>query len=184
MDTINNNMVFPFSRINVNAMNVTFGQSDTITNRNANYISNNDVFKQIDLDLHMHSIRQQCKSYSEDEFNEKFADSQHISLIHVNICSSKKNLRNFMCSINNLNIKFSFIVLSEMWGYSHIYGIKESRNGGGVSIYVVDCINYKKRLDLKLDKSYFESYFIEMDKNVFKLKSNVIIGALYKPSNS
>ena len=165
MDTINNNMVFPFSRINVNAMNATFGQSDTITNRNANYISNNDVFKQIDPDLHMHSIRQQCKSYSEDEFNEKFADSQHISLIHVNIRSSKKNLRDFMCSINNLNIKFSFIVLSEIWGdsndamlnvipgYSHIYDIRESRNGGGVSIYVVDCINYKKRLDLKLDKS-------------------------------
>ena len=62
MDTINNNMVFPFSRINLNAMNVTFGQSDTITNRNTNYISNNDVFKQIDPDLHMHSIRQQCKS--------------------------------------------------------------------------------------------------------------------------
>ena len=100
-----------------------------------------------------------------------------------------------MCSINNLNIKFSFIVLSEIWGgsndamlnvipgYSHIYDIRESRNGGGVSINVVDCINYKKRLDLKLDKSYFESYFIEIDKNVFKLKSNVIIGALYKPPN-
>ena len=28
---------------------------------------------------------------------------------------------------------------------------------------------------------YFESYFIEIDKNVFKLKSNVIISALYKP---
>ena len=43
--------------------------------------------------------------------------------------------------------------------------------------------NYKKRLDLKLDKSYFESYLIEIDKNVFKLKSNVIVGALYKPPN-
>ena len=74
-------------------------------------------------------------------------------------------------------------MLNVIPGYSHIYDIRESRNGGGVSIYVVDCINYKKRLDLKLDKSYFESYFIEIDKNVFKLKSNVIIGALYKPPN-
>ena len=100
-----------------------------------------------------------------------------------------------MCSINNLNIKFSFIVLSEIWGdsndamlnvipgYSHICDIRESRKGGGVSIYVVDYINYKKRLDLKLDKSYFESYFIEIDKNIFKLKRNVIIAALYKPPN-
>ena len=55
----------------------------------------------------------------EDEFNEKFTDSQHISLKHVNIRSSKKNLRDFMRSINNLNIKFSFIVLSEIWGDSN-----------------------------------------------------------------
>ena len=72
-------------------------------------------------------------------------------------------------------------MLNVIPGYSHIYDIRESRRGGGVSIYVFDCINYKKRLDLKLDKSYFESYFIESDKNVFKLKSNVIIGAIYKP---
>ena len=100
MDAINNNSVFSFSRINVKAMNVTFGQSGILTNRNANYISNNDVFKQIDPDLHMHSIRQQCKSYSKDEFNEKLADSQQMSLIHVNIRSSKKNLLDFMWSIN------------------------------------------------------------------------------------
>ena len=72
-----------------------------------------------------------------------------------------------MCSINNVNIKFSFIVLSEILGdsndamlnvipgYSHIYDIRESRRDGGVSIYVIDCINYKKRLDLKPNKSYY-----------------------------
>ena len=108
-------------------------------------------------------------------------------------CSFLGSLAQIAKQISNLNIKFSFIVLSEIWGdsndamlnvipgYSHIYDIRESRRGGGVSIYVFDCINYKKRLDLKLDKSYFESYFIEIDKNVFKLKSNVIIGAIYKP---
>ena len=70
MDTIYSNIIFPFSRINVKAINVPFGQSDTIINRNTNYISNNDVFKQIDPDLHIHSIRQQCKSYSEDNDND------------------------------------------------------------------------------------------------------------------
>ena len=87
-----------------------------------------------------------------------------------------------MCNINNLNIIFSFIVLSEIWGdsndamlnvisgYSHIYDITEFRRGGGVSIYVFDCIDYKKILDLKLDKSYFESYVIDIDKNEKALK--------------
>ena len=40
-----------------------------------------------------------------------------------------------------------------------------------------------KKTDLKLDKTYFESYFIEVDKTVFPSKHNVIIGGLYKPPN-
>ena len=36
---------------------------------------------------------------------------------------------------------------------------------------------------IKLDKTYFESYFIEVDKTIFQSKHNVIIGGLYKPPN-
>ena len=49
--------------------------------------------------------------------------------------------------------------------------------------YVNANIAYKKKTDLKLDKTYFESYFIEVDKTVFQSKHNVIIGGLYKPPN-
>ena len=95
----------------------------------------------------------------------------------------------------NLNLQFHFIVLSETWGthdkaklniiqgYNHLYDTREQRNGGGISIYVNANIAYKKRTDLKLDKTYFESYFIEVDKTVFQSKHNVIIGGLYKPPN-
>ena len=48
---------------------------------------------------------------------------------------------------------------------------REQRNGGGISIYVNANIAYKKRTDLKLDKTYFESYFIEVDKTVFSIKT-------------
>ena len=89
-----------------------------------------------------------------------------------------------------------YFVLSETWGtyykaqlnsiqgYNHIYDTREQRNGGGIFIYVNANIAYKKSTDLKLDKTYFESYFIEVDKTVFQLKHNVIIGGLYKPPNA
>ena len=50
-------------------------------------------------------------------------------------------------------------------------------------MYVNDHIAYKKRIDLKLNKKYFESCFIEVDKTIFQTKHNVIIGGLYKPPN-
>ena len=101
----------------------------------------------------------------------------------------------FICNLESLNVQFHFIVLSETWdihdkaklniiqGYKHLYDTREQRSGGGISIYVNANIPYKKRTDLKLDKTYFESYFIEVDKTVFQSKHNVIIGGLYIPPN-
>ena len=51
------------------------------------------------------------------------------------------------------------------------------------SIYIDIKIPFKKRLDLKLDNNYFESFFIEVDKSVFQYRYNVIIAAIYKPPN-
>ena len=59
--------------------------------------------------------------------------------------------------------------------------IREKRNGGGIFMYVNVNLRYKKRIDLKLDKKYFESCFIEVDKIFFQTKHNVIILGLYKP---
>ena len=50
-------------------------------------------------------------------------------------------------------------------------------------VVYLDNIAYKKITDLKLDKTYFKSYFIEVDKTVFQSKHNVIIGGLYKSPN-
>ena len=55
--------------------------------------------------------------------------------------------------------------------------------GGGVSIYIDIKTPFIRRLDLKLDNNYFESFFIEVDKSVFQYRYNVIIAAIYKPPN-
>ena len=68
-------------------------------------------------------------------------------------------------------------------GYNHVYDTSEKCNGGGVSIYIDWRIAFKKRLDLRLDKSHFESCFIEVYKSIFQCTTNVIIAAVYKPPN-
>ena len=159
--------------------------------------SNNNFLADIDPDILAQSaIQNQCKQYNLDEFNNSFSNLQnYLSMIHVNIRSSQKNLMDFICNLENLNVQFHFIVLSETWGahdkaklniiqgYNHLYDTREQHNVGGISIYVNANIAYKKRTDLKLDKTYFESYFIEVDKTVFQSKHNVIIRGLYKPPN-
>ena len=168
--------------------------------RKVNHItisSNNDCFSNIDPDVQLsqHCAHQQCTYYDSKLFNTKFSGTNHISMIHTNIRSSKKNLRDFLCNIENLNIKFNFIVLTENWGnsdnaplyviegYTHVHDTRQKRIGGGVSIYIDIKIPFKKRLDLKLDKNYFESFFIEVDKSVFQYRYNVIIAVIYKPPN-
>ena len=103
---------------------------------------------------------------------------------------SKQSL---LCSINNLNIKFTFIILSEMWGnsdtiafyniagYTHFYEARDKKIGGGISIYIMKTIPFKIRKDLQFTSQHIESLFIEVDKSVFQSKCNVIVGSLYKP---
>ena len=187
----------PYSQVSEKVM------TGIVDNRNEEYhgtiiSSNNDFLADIDPDIQLaqSAIQNQCKQYNIDEFNNSFSNLQNfLSMIHVNIRSSQKNLMDFICNLENLNVQFHFIVLSETWGthdkaklnitqgYNHLYDTREQRNGGGISIYVNANIAYKKRTDLKLDKTYFESYFIEVDKTVFQSKHNVIIGGLYKPPN-
>ena len=196
MATISNDIgSLPFSHVNDRIM-------ASIVDDNHNQVehitsSNNDILAEIDPDVQIikSSIMNQCKQYNFAEFNNAFTNQQNISMIHLNIRSSQKNLIDFVCNLDNLIVKFDFIILSETWGtddkaklnvipgYNHIYDTREKRNGGGISMYVNAHIAYKKRIDLKLNKKYFESCFIEVDKTIFQTKHNVIIGGLYKPPN-
>ena len=58
------------------------------------------------------------------------------------------------------------------------------KGGRGVSIYIMNNIQYKIRNKLSLPKHMFESIFIEVDKSIFKSKRNVIIGEIYRPPSS
>ena len=177
---------------------------DTLRNNYPNTIppymeTHNDQLAHIDPDLNIYSsnIEKQCQNYdTSEEFKSKYGILNNISLFHSNICSSAKKLNDLTYYLDGLNTSFSFIGLCETWanhtnkdilnipGYKHEHCIRTNYKGGGVSIYILNTLQYTIRKKLSLSKNMFESLFIEIDKSVLKTKRNVIIGEIYRPPSS
>ena len=139
-----------------------------------------------------------CDYYFEDAFNKKIStiETNKLSLFHQNIKSLPKHIDDFESYINSLQIKFSFIGLSETWldkdkqefydlqGYYCINRYRENRRGGGVSLHIREGIPHIRRNDLEYFDNELESIFIEIDKDVFMTHSNVIIAVTYRMPDS
>ena len=69
-------------------------------------------------------------------------------------------------------------------GYVTINGCRKQRRGGGVSLYIRDEISFATRNDLVCFDSEMESIFIEIDKDIFRTNSNIVIGLIYKIPDS
>ena len=79
---------------------------------------------------------------------------------------------------------FTFIGICETWatqenkdllnmpGYKHEHCIRPNKRGGGVSIYLLDTIQYKARKNVSFSTHMFESVFIEVDNHY--LNQNVM----------
>ena len=61
---------------------------------------------------------------------------------------------------------------------------RTGRSGGGVGIFLRNNILYQIRSDLALNNEFSESFFIEIDKDLFNKNRNVIIGVIYRPPNT
>ena len=163
--------------------------------------TNNDFLIEIDPDHNSspNGVEKQCTYYydTSNEFNNAMSFQDNISILHTNICSSEHKLNDFMYYVNNLNIKFSFIGISETWAtkhnhhllnisnYNHEQCIRSNKKrGGGTSLYIHNDIQYKTRLDLSLPKQLYESIFIEVEPSTFGTIRNTIVGEIYKPPSS
>ena len=162
--------------------------------------TNNDFLIEIDPDHNTspNGVEKQCQNYDTSlEFNKAMHSQHNISLLHTNICSSEHKLNDFMYYVNNLNIQFSFIGISETWAnkfndhilnihnYNHEQCIRSNKKkGGGTSLYIHNDIQYKTRLDLSLPKTQYESIFIEVEQPIFSTSRNTIVGEIYKPPSS
>ena len=92
-----------------------------------------------------------------------------------------------------LPLNLSVIGISETWLTSsnkNCYGIpqytsehlcRESKRGGGVSLFIKNGITYKRRSDLEISSPTIECIFIEIEKNSFNSDKNIIVGIVYRP---
>ena len=141
-----------------------------------------------------------CDYYLEDTFNNKSSKlditNHNFSLIHTNIRSAPKNLQAFDQYMENLNINFTVIGLTETWhtnatvglytfdGYNAEYHNRENRRGGGVALYVKDNVEYYNRPDLNIMSHNMETLFIEISKDSIGRDGNVIVGVIYRPPDT
>ena len=141
-------------------------------------------------------LNSNCNYYNEDEFNSRMTNMNTprdaISMIHLNIRSIAANLTNFLAYLENIQLNFSVIALSETWlrpdtqdcynipGYNHVSLVRPNNAGGGVSLFIQEHIEFRERHDLYTVDSFLECIFIEL---LFK-NIKFVIGVVYRPPNS
>ena len=61
---------------------------------------------------------------------------------------------------------------------------RNSRSGGGVGIYIKDCLDHTLREDLSVFNDDLEAVFVELPNATLNLNTNVIVGTIYRPPGS
>ena len=118
----------------------------------------------------------------------------NFSLIHFNARSACKNLSNIESYLHCLDFEFSIVGLTETWynennvGLYRLSGYNQEDNyrkgrGGGVSLHVKKCIEYKPRPDLDVFNDDIESVFVEINGKSINSCKNHIVGVIYRPPN-
>jgi hypothetical protein len=162
------------------------------------------VLGDIDPDLNfLHDIRgsliQNCNYYYNTSLYDQTkakADEVDISLCHLNIRSLPRNLNSFLTTLQSSAMEFNVLAFTETWlkpsnvdaygikGYTHEHIIRETKIGGGTSLFVKDTWDYKLRSDLNIINDDMEMIWIEVDKDSLISNNNTIIGAIYRRPGS
>ena len=141
-----------------------------------------------------------CEYYLEEQFVSEISENRKLetqmSLFHMNIKSLSKHFDELLLYLDSIKFKFSIIGLTETWldenkhglydldNYTSVNKFRNVKRGGGVSLYLDENITYHMRKDLEHFDSEMESIVVEIDKEVFKTNSNVIIVLIYRIPNT
>ena len=140
-----------------------------------------------DLDLILQA-NFDCGQYDLDSFNNiTFNENHNLKMLHLNIRSYSRNFDELQVYLNNLDVKFPIIFLSETWlasesefinyqGYTAYHSVR-GRASGGVSILVDDQLQSYKLPTLTTNTPIFESVGVKIEMNGTPL--NLI--CLYRP---
>jgi hypothetical protein len=136
-----------------------------------------------------------CKYYHSDLNNIKLSNkTNHIDLglLHLNIRSIPRNLNTLIPILHSSKLEYNIIALSETWlkqdnvdsygiaGFKHEYLVRDTKAGGGISMFFKDSLNYKLREDLTHIDSHIEMLWVELDKKSLNTEKNVIMGTIYR----
>ena len=138
------------------------------------------------------------KYITADKLNDffQFEDHTALNLLHVNCRSLKKNFSSLNILIRPLSQNLAAIAVTETqkgWltealqdvysipGYKFVSNSRINKSGGGIGIFLKNCLDYKPRPDLSRMSAYIECLFIEICRVG---KQRVIIGCVYRPPNT
>ena len=156
------------------------------------------LFSDDDPDANFFSELADCEYYIEGKFNEMLQQknilgvNNCLSLLHLNIRSLHRNLDSLTTLLKNVELRFSFIGITETWlwnsslhpdisGYNFVHNPRKDRTGGGVVLYLADNFDFKCRPDLVFScTECAESLFVEINRPKEK---NIIVGVVYRPPN-
>lgn len=133
-----------------------------------------------------------------DKFNDDIVSldlsGNELSIFYVNIRSVRHKFDMFLDYLNSLNHKFSIIALTETWlkneetsmynipGYSAEHQNRDSKNGGGICLFIDENLKYVRKDNLSInDSTSLESLFIEI---INEKTRNFVVGAVYRPPNN
>ena len=116
--------------------------------------------------------------------------------LHVNARSAPKNLDNYILFLQNINIDFSVVGVSETWlnasnvdtcnisGYNHVCNYRKGKRGGGVSLFLRQGIDYQTCDYLTLMNDFLESVFVQLSYESIKSTRDIIVGVIYRKPNT
>ena len=97
-----------------------------------------------------------------------------MAMLHTSICSSSKLKKDFTYYIDNLNITFTFIGLSETWAseinndllkipvFTHEQYLRTNKKkGDGTSLYIRHSSQYRRKSELAFMKNKMNQYLLK-----------------------
>jgi hypothetical protein len=139
-----------------------------------------------------------CKYFNIEQLNKEIdrKPSNHLSIFTMNIRSLQKNHRGLISLLDIINTQFHVVALTETWlkshnldlynlpGYCHIPQIRENKDGGGVSLFIREEIEYKRRPDIDVNTIDHQFLWVEIEKKCIDSKKNLIMGTIYRRPGS
>lgn len=128
------------------------------------------------------------------EFKAKFSLTYDLCFLHLNIRSLNSKVVEFIQLIDELNVTFDFIVISEVWttnlnfynniltGYNLIFDVPVDTHVGGVAIFYHSSLSVNNLPHLKVTTSAScktENLWIKIRKN----ENDFCVGAVYRHPN-